>query len=841
MKEEVLLINLPFAFSRYNVFHEVKNYDEHLGLEALASVLRVNGISVKLIDAHRDKIKIHEILHEIISGEYKIVGFSLFSFSLDILSELCSKVKEIRKNIHLTCGGHFVTGAYSEVLKRVSCLDSVIRGEGELTLLELVQNIIDHKDWKNIDGIAFRENDQIVLNSSRKLISELDEIPWPDRVFLDRKIDSGERINTIHMYSSRGCYGTCNFCSIKVFYESKGALWRARSAKNVVDELEVLNNKYKPALFMFVDDNFIGIGKKGKQRAFDIANEIIRRGLKLKFMISCRVDDVEPELFNILIRAGLTEVFLGVESFSNNELRFFNKHVVYEQNCKAIEYLQSKKVKLAIGFIMFTPYTSLEDVEKNIKFLDKYRLLDSAVKFNFLGRVVGSAFDKYEVPGLFKDDYNVIKYSKIQKPAYNYFNEKCGRLALIMEKEHWVMRSFIIDERFSKITNRVSNQDENKLERFLNFKLSEKIKRTSFRADINFIKDIITILQSELNEKIDLKLKSASTLWREGNRFASKVLRRIEKNQLNSKMSKWNFRLDSNVDMQKFDNKYRYMNLKTNSFIDLDHHGNNLLQILCSEKTMNCISLMNRLHLDQEGTIKFIGYLIDRDIIQIENRNLFYEKKAYDNSDIKGSVILKYNSDEKEKLDCDAIKAITLEGYKSFIMDVENIDEGLEMLFKKIRGPIQNISLKTSLKNYQDCIKFTETVDQFIFKINIENLKNENGLLSEIYMAVSQKMPKQPVFILENCEADYDSILSNVELPSNEKLYILQDNVLSNGRVKEQNLESIYNDNNLTLVYEDMSIIPFSKIAFERAKNYLCERGNIYSLGDIVEERDAKI
>lgn len=615
MAEQVLLINLPFSYNKEHVFHEVKDYEEHLGIESLAAVLRRNGYTVKLIDAQINKMSKTEILKEIISKDYQLVGFSIFSFSYYILQYLCKEIKRENKDIHLTVGGHFSNGAYRELLQNIPELDSVNQGEGEETLLELVRCVLEKKEWRHIKGICYKEKLQIIKNPNRELITDLDALPFPDRDFLDEKKQQGKKIRTINIYSSRGCYGTCNFCSIKAFYQSEGPVWRSRSAANVVDELEILQNKYNPQLFMFVDDNFMGFGNRGRKRALDIANEIIRRNLKIRFMISCRVNDVEPKLFELLIRAGLIEVFLGVENFCDDELKFFNKGTSCTQNCKAISYLQSKNICVSPGFIMFTPYTTIPNVLKNIEYLQQYNLLDSAVKFNFLGRVLGSSFDKLDTVGLFKKDYDVLKNSLIYRRSFNIFDKNVDELITYMECDHWVGKSMCVDEYLQRLENTRMPQN---LNIYLFKMIGRMLRKKSFSEDIKYIKDLCQLILYRKNEdEVEQKIKETREKWKDKNKEIRKCFTLINKAIKEKNNMIWNFKFNSKLEIEQENGTYCYVLKKDNTFIKLTNDGHKNIQYICNGKSKSVNDILQFLLTNHRETNEFLTFFFERDIIEI--------------------------------------------------------------------------------------------------------------------------------------------------------------------------------------------------------------------------------
>jgi len=151
-------------------------------------------------------------------------------------------------------------------------------------------------------------------------------------------------------------------------------MWRSRSARDVVNEMEYLAKECGICYFQFKDENFIGPGKSGQSHAFDIAAEILRRKLKIRYSIACRTSSVNKELFTFLKESGLYKAFIGAESWSQSSLDRLTKNTSVEENMRAVEILESLGLRTIVGFIMFTPESTLEETRHNVDF---FRRLES--------------------------------------------------------------------------------------------------------------------------------------------------------------------------------------------------------------------------------------------------------------------------------------------------------------------------------------------------------------------------------------------------------------------------------------------------------------------------------
>ena len=216
------------------------------------------------------------------------------------------------------------------------------------------------------------------------------------------------------MSGSRGCPWYCKFCSISAFYRTpNGKIWRARSPHNIIKEIENLIKQTGIRKFNFIDDQFMGSGEIGRTRALELANEIISRGLNIKFMIQTRSDSVQEDIFSNLAKAGLFRVFLGVESGYQPTLDYFCKQCRIESNVKAIDILKRLGIKISMGFIMFHEYSTLEEIEANLDFLETiinigYTDYNIETFFNDLQIQPGTALFEEKSQWCFDSNYNGI-------------------------------------------------------------------------------------------------------------------------------------------------------------------------------------------------------------------------------------------------------------------------------------------------------------------------------------------------------------------------------------------------------------------------------------------------
>lgn len=364
-------MNILLTYIRYDGDVYMDSYEQdHLGLGYIASVLRNSGHNVKIINAHFLGLSIEELIEEIEPLEFDIVGIPVHVetlFDLFRFTEWISK----NKNANICIGGHWAGTEPEKLLEILPKVDYVITGEGEYTFLELVEAIEQKKDLHDVLGIAWRKDGSIVLNPRRPLIEDLDKLPYParDSIEVYNKPYWSYKKRTANMLASRGCYANCSFCSIKSFYNaSPGKKIRFRDPIKLVDEIEYLVNNYRVNQIFFSDDNFRAPDKLVPDWSATFARELINRNLGVNFIILSRVNDIDKELYSLLKKAGLVGVAIGVESDVERMLETYRKKTSKEINRQAINILRELKIDPLISFMMFDPYSTLDELKENLDF-----------------------------------------------------------------------------------------------------------------------------------------------------------------------------------------------------------------------------------------------------------------------------------------------------------------------------------------------------------------------------------------------------------------------------------------------------------------------------------------
>ena len=344
----------------------INDYD-NLGVGYLAAVLLKEGFEVKVIDARKKKSIVLKSLKTI---EPILVGFSvIFLNHIEVFSDLIDYLRKGGIKCHFTAGGHYASLKYCELFEIIPQLDSIVRFEGEYSLLELVKCIHSGTEWKKIDGIIFKGENKIIINPLRKVEKDLDKFPFPLRSVF-RTYAFKKRFTTI--LAGRGCLNNCSFCNTREFYkQASGPIKRIRKPDMVAGEIEYLYREKRCSVFIFHDDDFPIKIKPGLNWIKSFCNEIEQKGLngKILWKINCRPDEVDEENFSEMKRNGLFLVFLGIEDGTNRGLNALNKKMSVEECLKGINILKKLGIGFDFGFMLFQPSTTFRTLNQNLEFL----------------------------------------------------------------------------------------------------------------------------------------------------------------------------------------------------------------------------------------------------------------------------------------------------------------------------------------------------------------------------------------------------------------------------------------------------------------------------------------
>jgi anaerobic magnesium-protoporphyrin IX monomethyl ester cyclase len=370
---KVLVANPPWPGEGYGARSDVrwphKRKDKYLEypiyLAYLVAVLEEAGLEVAFVDAVMEEMSIEDFSEAAarIGADLVVLECSTPSIYHDLETARVAKEAAVGTFVALT--GSHATFFHEELLRDNPWVDAVIRGEAELTVRELALSLARGESLSTVQGLTYREGDKVCVNSPRPLTKDLDSLPFPARHIVHQEgyraaIYSGERPTA--MVSSRGCPYHCVYCLWPdTLYGHK---FRARSAPNVVDEIEQVVRDYGVDEIYF-DDDCLTLSKK---RVLEMCRLILERGLDVKWIVQARVDTVDREMLAAMKEAGCHYILFGVESGSPKMLEIMKKRITLDRARRAFKDCRDLGIKTQAFFLFGVPGENEETIEETIEF-----------------------------------------------------------------------------------------------------------------------------------------------------------------------------------------------------------------------------------------------------------------------------------------------------------------------------------------------------------------------------------------------------------------------------------------------------------------------------------------
>ena len=344
-----------------------------LGILYLGQILKDNGHKVILYDHYVSQRPIKEVVEWIKKINPDIIGFSVLSISLPTAKVIAKEVKSWNPNLKIIYGGYIATFCAQQILRTYEHVDICVRGEGELTLIELVDKLEKNGSLEEVLGISYRKDGELIENPDRPLIKDLDTIPFPDRKLLKQTYTLSGKISPI--ISSRGCPFKCRFCSCQTF---TGGTWRIRSVENVMSELEYLRSEGYNEI-IFTDDCFIA----NQKRILKLCGLMKREKFDLDWYATGHANRSDLNLLRTMAKTGCRTLIYGFESGNQRILDYYNKRSTPEMALNAVKTAKKAGIEYLLGgFIIGAPIETKEEVLNTINFglnLQRYGL--NAIQF----------------------------------------------------------------------------------------------------------------------------------------------------------------------------------------------------------------------------------------------------------------------------------------------------------------------------------------------------------------------------------------------------------------------------------------------------------------------------
>lgn len=347
---------------------EEMGYYPPLGLMYLASFLKnksAYNINAKIIDCVPEKISYEKLEGQIRGYTPDMCAVTTFTPNIVDAITTVKLAKKVSSRIKTILGAHHVDSYPRESLLLAEA-DYICKGEGEESLLKLVESLIEGKSPKGIPGIGFKEKGSPVIDGAYPFVSDLDSLPFPDRSLIDNKLykcSLGAEKVTATVMSSRGCPYQCTFC----YCPTKN--YRMRSVPNIIDELKEITKMGIKEIFFFDDLFNVSAG-----RVIEISRAILDAGLNIKWSFRGRVNHITDEMLDIAKKAGCERIQYGLETSSDDRLKRIKKNTTVKMIEDAVQKTNRHKIISVGSFMIGLPGETREEIFQTFKFMRSLRL-----------------------------------------------------------------------------------------------------------------------------------------------------------------------------------------------------------------------------------------------------------------------------------------------------------------------------------------------------------------------------------------------------------------------------------------------------------------------------------
>jgi radical SAM superfamily enzyme YgiQ (UPF0313 family) len=338
----------------------------------LAAALLANGHKVKVFDEQ------FENYADIALGDYDCVGIStLTGQQITNALKIAESIRKKSVSMPLIWGG-IHPSLMPEQTARNRFVDIVVRGEGEETLLELIERLEAGKPIDGTKGITFERDGEIYSTADREFIN-LDELPFlPYGLLTFFYKYSNVKRKIIYLQTSRGCPHSCGFCYVNFVHKRT---WRSMSPQRVVDEMTYIKDNFNPDLISLVDDEFF----ISKRRVSEICQKIVHSGLGIRWSASGRYDQAskyDRDFLELLEGSGCEGVSFGGESGSPMILKFVNKRITVEQMKSTVRNFRDTRMYSTVNFMAGFPGEADNDVAKTFDMIDELTAIYPGLRVN---------------------------------------------------------------------------------------------------------------------------------------------------------------------------------------------------------------------------------------------------------------------------------------------------------------------------------------------------------------------------------------------------------------------------------------------------------------------------
>ncbi len=435
-RKKVLLITPPY----HSGVVEAAGTWLNLGFVYIAGSLRKAGYEVEYYDAMSYFHGYDDIRKRIETSRPHVVATTAITATINDCLKVCALAKEISPEVITVLGNVHPNFMWEEIMKIHHCVvDYIVRGEGEITLPDLLDCHFAKDDPSKVKGVVFWNDGETLATPSREYIQDLDSldgawdlVDWNIYTYRPKRDSVLAIVN-----SSRGCNQHCSFCSQQLFWSRK---WRAKSPEKFIAELEHIHTKYGVNAAMIADET----PTLDRERWEKILDMLIDRSMDVELFMETRVKDIirDQDILWRYRKAGIVHIYVGVESTSPETLEKFAKNVSVEESRQAINLINGEDIISETSFVLGMPDETKETIARTLE-LAKFYSPDMAFFLAIAPWPYANIYGELK-PHVATNDYS--KYNLIEpvvKPVHMTIDE-------LRDELNGATRLFYMDK-FSKL------------------------------------------------------------------------------------------------------------------------------------------------------------------------------------------------------------------------------------------------------------------------------------------------------------------------------------------------------------------------------------------------------
>jgi anaerobic magnesium-protoporphyrin IX monomethyl ester cyclase len=342
------------------------------GLLVLAAYIEreLPEVEIEVLDCQAERKDWKDVERQIESFAPHIVTASGFTCNAYVCARVAETAKKINPDIVTVIGGQHFSFKAEESLNDFPEIDYIVRGEGEVTFVELIKALRDG-DVAGVAGLSFRNNGGVVHTSERQLIEDLDSLPFPAYHLVEDNMENyhftlmaGKNARYMILEGSRGCKHRCSFCTQ---WRHWGGVWRTKSPKRIADEMEHNHRRFGGQFLWLTDDNF-----DYKTRGMELWRELKQRDFTddITWFFQARTDDIagHPDIVAKLRDVGNSWILIGVESDSPEVLKDFKKGLRVDDATRAVKILNDNDIFTQSMLVMGSRRDTMESISELRRF-----------------------------------------------------------------------------------------------------------------------------------------------------------------------------------------------------------------------------------------------------------------------------------------------------------------------------------------------------------------------------------------------------------------------------------------------------------------------------------------